>query len=107
MVQWLRLPAPTAGGTDSIPGGGTKIPHATRCWGKKKAKECDFTAQSFKTGLASPWQDFVLPGLFLLNVLPATKHLSHLLKLSWSGDTGSFLLCVAWCTSLGREVQGK
>ena len=28
-VQWLRLHASTAGGTDLIPGQGTKIPHAT------------------------------------------------------------------------------
>ena len=27
MVQWLRLGASNAGGTCSIPGGGTKIPH--------------------------------------------------------------------------------
>ena len=27
-VQWLRLHASTAGGTSSIPGRGTKIPHA-------------------------------------------------------------------------------
>ena len=30
VVQWLRLDAPTAGGTSSIPGWGTKSPHATR-----------------------------------------------------------------------------
>ena len=29
-VQWLRLPASTAGGTGSIPGRGTKILHATQ-----------------------------------------------------------------------------
>ena len=28
VVQWLRLHPSTAGGTDSIPGRGTKIPHA-------------------------------------------------------------------------------
>ena len=28
MVQWLRLHASNAGGAGSIPGGGTKIPHA-------------------------------------------------------------------------------
>ena len=27
-VQWLRLPAPNAGGMGSIPGQGTKIQHA-------------------------------------------------------------------------------
>ena len=30
MVQWLGLRASTAGGTGSIPGQGTKIPHAAR-----------------------------------------------------------------------------
>ena len=30
-VQWLRLHAPNAGGTGSIPGRGTKIPHAPQC----------------------------------------------------------------------------
>ena len=29
VVQWLRLHAPNAGGTGSIPGQGTKIPQAT------------------------------------------------------------------------------
>ena len=29
MVQWLRLHASNGGGTGSIPGWGTKIPHAT------------------------------------------------------------------------------
>ena len=30
VVQWLRLGASTAGGMGSIPGQGTKIPHASR-----------------------------------------------------------------------------
>ena len=29
VVQWLRLCASTSGGAELIPGGGTKIPHAT------------------------------------------------------------------------------
>ena len=36
-VQWLRLCASTAGGTGSIPGRGTKIPHAT--WHGQKIKK--------------------------------------------------------------------
>ena len=36
-VQWLRLRASTAVGTGSIPGSGTKIPHALQ-QGKKKKK---------------------------------------------------------------------
>ena len=35
-VQWLRLHTSTAGGTVSIPGQGTKIPHAALCGQKKK-----------------------------------------------------------------------
>ena len=35
-VQWLRLHASTAGDTGSIPGHGTKIPHAAWCGQKKK-----------------------------------------------------------------------
>ena len=36
MVQWLRLHASNAGHTGSIPGEGTKIPHATKPEQKKK-----------------------------------------------------------------------
>ena len=36
MVQWLRLCAPNAGGTGSIPGRRTKIPHAAAVWPKKR-----------------------------------------------------------------------
>ena len=36
-VQWLRLGASNAGGMGSIPGWGTKIPHAVS-WPKKKKK---------------------------------------------------------------------
>ena len=39
MVQWLGFHASTAGVTGSIPGGGTKIPHATLCGQKKKKKK--------------------------------------------------------------------
>ena len=34
-VQWLRLHAPSAGSTGSVPGRGTKIPHAAWCGQKK------------------------------------------------------------------------
>ena len=37
-VQWLRLCTSTAGGTGSIPGRGTKIPHAAQCSQKEKKK---------------------------------------------------------------------
>jgi len=38
VAQWLRLHVSTAGGLDSIPGQGTKIPHALQVWPKKKKK---------------------------------------------------------------------
>ena len=37
VVQWLRLHTSNAEGVGSIPGWGTKIPHATQ-WGQKKKK---------------------------------------------------------------------
>jgi len=36
VVQWFRLSAYTAGGTGSIPGWETKIPHAMLCGQKRK-----------------------------------------------------------------------
>ena len=38
-VQWLRLRAPNAGGTGSIPGGGTNIPHAEQHSQKEKQQK--------------------------------------------------------------------
>ena len=38
-VQWLRLCASNAGGAGSIPGRGTKIPHAAGRGQKKKTKQ--------------------------------------------------------------------
>ena len=51
-VQWLRPRASTAGGAGSIPGWGTKIPHAKRCSQKKKKnreRERDETKVSNRT----------------------------------------------------------
>ena len=42
-VQWLRPRASTAGGMGSIPGWGTKIPHAVRCDKKKPRQYCWFS----------------------------------------------------------------
>ena len=38
-VQWLRLHTPNAGGAGSIPGRGTKMPHAALRGQKKKQKD--------------------------------------------------------------------
>ena len=38
-VQWLGLRASIAGATDSIPGWGTKMPHAMQHGQKKKKKK--------------------------------------------------------------------
>ena len=48
MVQWLRLHAPNAGGTSSIPGQGTKIPHATQLSQKKKKILNTYLAYQFR-----------------------------------------------------------
>ena len=39
MVHWLSLDASIAGNMSLIPGGGTKIPHATQCGQKLKKKK--------------------------------------------------------------------
>ena len=38
VVQWLRLSIPNAGGSGSIPGQGTKTPHAMQCGQKMPSK---------------------------------------------------------------------
>ena len=52
-VQWLRLCAPSAGGTGSIPGQGTKIPHATQCAQRKK--KCPSTYKWTECGKSIQW----------------------------------------------------
>ena len=46
MVQWLRLRPSNAGDTGSIPGQGTKIPHAVSAAIKKKKKNSSHTDYS-------------------------------------------------------------
>ena len=55
VVQWLRLHIFTAGSTGSIPGGRTKIPHATRHGQKKK-----FPFKKLKKVCLSNFRDFLL-----------------------------------------------
>ena len=58
MVQWLRLHASNAGHVGSIPGQGTKIPHAMKPGKKKKIQETNtirrdsytITEESIKRG---------------------------------------------------------
>lgn len=38
MVHWLSLDASIAGNMSLIPGGGTKIPHATQCDQERKRR---------------------------------------------------------------------
>ena len=47
MVQWVGLHTSTAGGTGSIPGQGTKIPHASQT---KKKKNMLTSKRKSKTG---------------------------------------------------------
>ena len=49
LAQWLRLHAPNAGGKCSIPGQGTKIPHAAWCGQKKKKERERLRGEEFKT----------------------------------------------------------
>ena len=52
MVQWLGLCASSAGGMGSIPGWGTKIPHAT--WhGQKTKKQYGTNEPIYETGTDS------------------------------------------------------
>ena len=44
-VQWLGLKSSTAGGMDSVPPQGTKIPHATQYRQKFKKKKMKFSSQ--------------------------------------------------------------
>ena len=55
VVQWLRLHAPSAGGTDSIPGQGTKILHATWRGQKKSGRN---SSNSGRTNVRSLWDYF-------------------------------------------------
>ena len=57
-VQWLRICASTAGGTGSVPGWGTKIPHAARC-GQKKERNIKIKGEG--TGRAT-WPAALLKG---------------------------------------------
>ena len=66
-AQWLGLHAPSAGGTGSIPGRGTKIPRAAQ-HGQKKKKE-----NLFRNQLLNPFEACAClsQGTFLLRCLPA------------------------------------
>ena len=57
--QWLRCHASTAGGIGSIPGQGTKIPHATQSSQKKKRKQISGWKGEIQEG--RPWK--IWPGL--------------------------------------------
>ena len=56
LVQWLRLYTPTAGGTGSIPGWGTKIPHPTCRMVQPAAKKVStWLCQLSPGGQNHPW----------------------------------------------------
>ena len=46
VVQWLELCASNAGGTDSVPGWGTKILHGAQC-GQKQRRMVEVTVYSY------------------------------------------------------------
>ena len=69
MVQWLRLLAPSGGSIGSIPGWGTKIPHAVCPTNKIK--------QFLKMILKNPWvflAHMVAPPLLTLAGCLTTDH---------------------------------
>ena len=74
VVQWLRLHASTAGGAGSIPGRGTKIPHAARYGQKKKFLEFDY----FFTAPTLAWAPtiFHLNCCYRLLVMTTRRHAS-------------------------------
>ena len=61
VIQWLRLHASTAGATGSIPGQGTKIPHAAQCGQKTWVAQLCLT-------LCDP-MDCILPGSSVHGIL--------------------------------------
>ena len=67
VVQWLGLHTSAAGGTGSISGQGTKIPHALRCSQKKRAATAAKLFQSCPT-LCDPI-DSSPPGSTILGIL--------------------------------------
>ena len=68
-AQWLRLHAPNAGSTRSIPGGGTKIPHAAQRGQKKKEKYTEGSCiVSSSTPFLLPWRNNFHQFLFLSSV---------------------------------------
>ena len=54
VVQWLRLHASNAGGMGSIPGQGTKIPHASQCGQIEKKKKRTTANEHIKGLVCSP-----------------------------------------------------
>ena len=64
LFQWLRLRAPTAGGLGSIPGQGTKIPHAV--WFGQKNKMIEHLCEQ---GSLLIKQNYFLNALKLIMVM--------------------------------------
>ena len=59
MIQWLGLHAFTAGGMGSIPGPGTKVPHAAWQGQKKKEREREEEAMLLlETCRPSTWNSY-------------------------------------------------
>ena len=63
--QWLGLHASIAAGTGSIPGEGTKIPHAMWHGKKNKLEKIIIKARLVEScckGLSTSWADTITPG---------------------------------------------
>ena len=96
VVQWLRLYASTAGGTGSISGQGTKIPHAMEHSQKKKinAPKCSILSVIFYFTPDSVGQQFGLDsagglaGGWLVWMTPADPSLLHVASHLLAGLSG-------------------
>ena len=91
VVQWLRLCASNAGGMDSIPGWGTKIPHTTQCLAKTKILSYSFIKKYWAThSVPGLVQAIVDSRVHLIEMAPAIWGWSHSSQLSW--EPGVILL---------------
>ena len=75
VVQWLRLCAPNAGDMGSIPGQGTKIPHACRARKKKKrqTKKQNYAALQL-CPVRTRWRLLQHPGGVFIILLGTVSH---------------------------------
>ena len=91
VVQWLKLCASTVGGAGSIPGWGTKIPHAL--WYSQKTNK--LKKKKKKTEVPSP-------------VLPSCHLWEHMVSIIQMGRAGSSMAIPMFAKQMDplREEEG-